>query len=458
MNRASTFLTRSSGRQLLPKLREKHVRALPSDDASCGWLETLPDRPLVRRLRSREIVDCAVIGAGFTGLAIARRLAELRPDWRIALIDAQRVGSGASGRASGFLVEYIDLAAKMSLAGRHRYLRVARRGIAHLKELARLSPFDCQWDETGWIRAAEGGAAERALEHWPGWLEEEKMPYRWLDRDGMHAVTGSSFYRAGIRLPGAPLIHAGALVRGLGATLPPNVELYEESPVTALDSVRGGRRRLTTTEGSVQAERVFLATNGYTPALGFLGRRVFPLFTFGSLTRRLTEEECQNLGGERQWGLLGTDAMGSSVRRTQDQRLLIRNTVHYSRNLRVDDSLEPAVREAHRRAFIARFPNLQNVNFEYTWSGLMGTVHNGNFNFGKLANGLYATAGFTGAGIAMGTAAGTLLADLALGEDSSLLHDIQALPGPTAMPPDPFRHFGGRWMVSRMNARAGEFL
>jgi len=440
-------------------LSRKRVRTLPADDATCGWSVPLPAPPPAARLDGDRRVDCAVIGAGYTGLAIARRLSELRPEWRVTILDAQRVADGTSGRASGFVVDLTDVAVRMDPASRARYVDLARSGIEELRRLVEEHGIDCDWDETGWIRGAAGDAGERALDPLPAIYEELGMGYRHLDAEAMAAVTGTRFYRRGIRLLGYPLVQTAALVRGLARALPESIELWEESPVLEID--RGTPHRLAVRgEGgrhhTVTADRLFLATNGYTPAIGFLSRRVFPLYTFGSMTRALEGEEQELLGGEREWGILAMDPMGSSVRRTRDQRLLIRNTAHYAKDLRIGDALKARMREAHRKAFLARFPHLAHVEFEYTWSGLMGTSHNNQIHFGQLGRGLFATAGFTGAGIAMGTTAGRLLADLAAGVSSAPLDHVRSLPKPTWMPPEPFRSIGGRWLTARMNAKAEE--
>ncbi|HEX4498305.1 MAG TPA: FAD-dependent oxidoreductase, partial [Thermoanaerobaculia bacterium] len=272
-------------------------------------------------------------------------------------------------------------------------------------------------------------------------------------------ITGTAHYRAGIRLPGSVLVQAAALARGLAASLPANVELFEESPVRSID--RGDRFRLGVEGeggGTVEADRLFLAANGCTPALGFLRRRVFPLFTFGSLTRPLSPGEQEALGGEREWGLLAEDAMGSTVRRTRDQRILIRNSAHYTPRLAVDDALRLDAQALHRLAFQARFPALRHVGFDYTWGGILGASPNRGHSFGELDAGLFAAAGYTGAGIAMGTTAGLLLADLALGEGSARLEAMLGLPAPTPLPPQPFLGIGARWQVARMNAAAAETM
>jgi glycine/D-amino acid oxidase-like deaminating enzyme len=436
--------------------RRRTIRTLPQDDGDCGWIRTLPPPPPARRLTSVERADCAVLGAGFTGLAIARRLAGLRPDWRVIVLDAQRAGFGSSGRSSGFVVDRAHFIARMEPGTSRRYLGLCRFGIGLLRDAVRTHGIDCDWDETGWIHAAAGEVGAAALPNLRAWLDELGEPYEWLDAAGLERITGMACYKAGLRLPGSVLVQPAALIRGLAASLPDNVELYEESPVRSIE--KRERFRLETDAGVVEAGRLFLAANGGTPALGFLRRRVFPLFTFGSLTRPLDRAEQEALGGEREWGLLAEDPMGSTVRRTRDQRILIRNTARYSPGLRVDDAVRREARAQHRVAFLARFPALRHVELAHTWGGMMGCSPNRGHSFGELDEGLFAAAGYTGAGIGMGTTAGTLLADLAVGAESGLLADMLSLPDPTRLPPQPLLGIGIRWRVARMNASAGEIL
>lgn len=443
-------------RRSTPRRWHRQAHELPRDNRSCGWLATLPPPPSARILKARVRADCTVIGAGFTGLAAARRLAELRPDWRIVVLEGQHVGEGASGRSSGFLVDLVDFVARMEPEARRRYVATARSGIAELRRLRDEHDIDCAWDDRGWLRGAAGSSGMQFLESYPPSLDELGLRYEWLDHRAMANVTGTRFYRAGLRLVGYPLIQPASLVRGLARSLPEGVELFEKSPVQRLARARSFR--LETPQGSVEADRLILATNGYTPALGFLKREVFPLLTFGSLTRVLTPQEQARLGGDREWGVLAMDPMGSTIRRTRDQRILLRNTVHYARSLEPDAVLWPRIKALHRKALSARLPGLADLEIEHTWAGVMGTSWSHRHWFGELEPGLFASAGYTGAGIAMGTASGVHLAELAAGYRSEGLDALLGLPRPNRMPPEPFRSFGGRYLVTRMNAQAGPFL
>ncbi len=394
-----------------------------------------------------------MIGAGFTGLAAARQLALHRPDWRIVVLEARRVGSGASARNSGFIVDLGHFVPAVGVDGNRRMARIARAGLDRLRALVRAHDIECTWTEGGRLHGAASDVGLRALERFLRGLDAMGEPYDALDAAAMATRTGTGHYRAGAHTRGTVTMQPAALVRGIASTLPENVEIFEDSAVAR---VGGGRPFHLTVAGGgeIAGDRLFLAANAYTPALGFLRRRMFPLFTFASLTRVLTRDEQSTLGGAVEWGLVPEEPMGTTVRRTRDQRILVRNTVHYAPSLRVSARVLGAVRTAHRRTFLERFPMLQKVELEYTWGGAMGITLNGAHYFGRLGRNLYAAAGCNGVGVALGTASGALLADLAVAADSDLLRDILALPRPSWIPPEPFLGVGLRPVLGFLRRRA----
>lgn len=460
--------------------RPMKARALPADDETCGWWAALPPLPPARPLEGDLRVATAVVGAGFTGLAAARRLAELAGEGRggsgrgdrprgeergsgrddegrgasgngaeIAVLDAQRAGFGASGRSSGFVVDLASFIAALDEEGAERFIALSRRGIALLRELVETHGIDCAWDDRGWLHVARSEAGVESLGALRSWLDQRGEAYEPLDEGGMARVVGTSYYRAGLRLPGSALVQPAALVRGLADSLPETVRLCEETPVTAIRP--GSPVVIATPRGRVTADRVLVGTNGLMPTLGLLRQRLFPLWTFGSLTRPLTAAEQDALGGEPEWGVLAQDVLGSSLRRTRDQRLLVRNTVRFDRRTRAAAS-SPEVLDAHRRALAARFPALADLPFEHTWGGIMGMSANGRHHFGRVAENVWAAAGYNAAGIALGTISGHLLAEAALRVESPELAAMRALPRPRWFPPSPFSDLGIRWRIARMKA------
>lgn len=429
------------------------ARRIPGDDAGCGWWHLLPPPPPARRLEGDARADCLVVGAGFTGLAAARRLALLRPGWRVAVVEAQRVGYGASGRNSGFAGAISHRNPGLGLEGARRLTRLCRAGLEQLRSAVEGSDIRCDWTSCGRIHAAVEAHGLRNFDDLCRHLEALDEPFDRLDGGRLAAALGTDHYRAAVHVHSTVLLQPAALARGLAETLPPNVSLYEESPVEALE--RDSTWRVRTPGGTLGADRVLLAVNGFAPAFGTLRRRVFGLLTFASLTRVLREEEQRSVGEAPQWGLVSEDRMGTTLRRTRDQRLLVRCAVRYVPSLGASQALLERARDEHRVSLRVRWPALEAVELEHTWAGVLGMTANQGQFFGSLDRDLYASVGYNGTGVAQGTASGTLLADHALGGDSELLRDALALPRPTRLPPQPLLGWGIRGALGFLRARAG---
>jgi len=432
-------------------MRTPPVIHLPHDDQDCGWLSALPAREPKPSLRGEKRCDHAVIGAGFAGLAAARRLAELRPHAKIVLVDAQQVGQGASGRNSGFV---IDLPHKFALEHpdpehKRRLLGLNRAAISLLKGLIDRHNIQCQWSHAGKYQGAVGPRGLAYLEHFEHLLGNLGEPFRIACRDELAEVLGSTHYSRAIFTPGCYLMQPAALVDGLARSLPANVEILEHSPIQQLEQQCDGWT-LHGELGRIEASRVLLGTSIFTREFGFLKNRLLPVMTFASWTRPLTDDEMQRYGGALDWGLTPADHAGTTLRMTQDKRLLIRNTYkHVPRyGKSVSDAARANIRVAHRRALDTRWPQLADIPITHTWGGTYAISRNFTNFFGQLQPRLYASACDNGVGAAWGTISGTLLAELALGETSTALHDIQAVTGmPALNPPEPLLGLGVRTRI-----------
>jgi glycine/D-amino acid oxidase-like deaminating enzyme len=425
------------------------IANLPHDDRSCGWYAALPEPLAPRRLQGAQKADYVVIGAGFAGLAAARRLAEHQPQSRILLVDAQRVGYGASGRNSGFV---IDLPHKFALEHpdpRHkqRLLGLNRAAIDQLQTLIGRHGIECQWSHAGKYQGAVGERGLAYLGHFEKLMTDLGEPFRIVERQELAGVLGTDYYSRAIFTPGCYLMQPAALVRGLGASLPDNVEVLEESAIQRLEKHAGGTWTLHGKDGSIRTPKVLLGTSIFTQEFGYLKNRLLPVMTFASWTRPLTDEEMATVGAQADWGLTPADHAGTTVRMTRDRRLIIRNTYkhvpRYGRS--ITDATRLNIREDHRAAFLARYPQLAHVDFTHTWGGVYAISRNFTNFFGELDDGVFATACDNGVGAAWGTISGTLLADKVLGADSQRLDDIEAVTGmPSRNPPEPFLGLGVR--------------
>ena len=263
-------------------------------------------------------------------------------------------------------------------------------------------------------------------------------------------MTGSRFYRRGVRAGGSALVQPAAMMRGLAATLPANVTLYEESPVLEVGTTGGFR--LACPDGVVEARQVVLCNHVYAEEMGILRRRIVPLASFASLTEPLSDAETARLGREGEFGLLPANANGSTVRLTRDRRILMRNTLYYARAKRFPPKLMDDVASTHRRSIARRWPDLGNVDLAGTWGGILGFTRNEGSLFGAVRAGLWAVMSCDAAPMTKGAIAGKLLAEHICGEESELLRVMLSLPRAALLPPDPILRLAVRRRIGRIAA------
>ena len=433
------------------------IALLPQDDRGNGWLNVLPPRQPKPALRGEHRADWLVLGAGFAGLAAARRLGELRPDESVLLLEAQAAGEGTSGRNSGFAIDIPHNVGShlTELALAERHLRLARAGIACLEQSVRAAGIACQWSRRGKYHAAvKPRGAKAVLEPLRAMLAGLGEPYRWLDRDACRRELGTGYFEAAVHTPGTVLLNPAALCRGLADSLPANVALCERSPVVEFELANGVRLR--TPEGSAHAPKAILATNAYAGEFGVFRGRLLGFAAMASLTRPLTAEERRALGGLGDWGVTPANAYaGTTLRCTQDHRILIRQRIDYRPGLRMSAEEQRQVRDGgHLRSLRARFPMLPDLSFEHSWTGFVCLSGNRAPGFGQVAGNLWAAVCQNAIGVAKGTTAGMLAAELALGQDDPLIGDMLALGQPSRLPPPPIRDWGVRlraWRELRRN-------
>lgn len=407
----------------------------------CGWVALAGEYKSHPRFKGTEITDWAIIGGGFTGLAAARRIAELDPNARVILIDGKRVGQGATGRNSGFVVanESPGHAALSSASGRADYAALRaldHAGVAALKHLVEAHKINCQWEDTGSIHAATSPKNFDKLRHHAQAFADMGVNATLLDQAALHKRLGTTHYKLGVLSTGGALVQPAALAKGLSDSLPAQVEIYENSPVLKLMQ-DGDGAVLTLQQGTIRAKRVIVGVNAFMPRLGIQRDRVFPLALTASLTRPLTEAEEDEIGHAASWGVLSPQSLGATMRLTKDRRILIRNTAEYCPS-GIDLPKLAYSRELHFQGLKRRFPWLAGDAIEYTWSGNICVSANSKPVFNKLSNNVFAAGCYNASGVARGTIMGKLIADLAMDAPSALLDTANSLLKPSWIPPRPF--------------------
>ena len=422
----------------------------------CGWIALAGTSPGRDHLKGSEKADWLIIGAGITGLSAAHSLAELHPEVRIVVVDRQRAAQGASARNSGYAVAhenpgddeligksgFAGFAVDSSIgqaAGDEVRMRIARHGI------------DCEYRDCGYYFAVND---PRKLSHVDAKLKTLNAvgaSAQFLQGEQLAQKLGTRHYQAAIWCGnGNALLQPAKYVKGLLDALPANVTVFENTEITGLERLSGGRIRANGTQGSIEASQVLVCLNAFIPRAGIDNSATFAMELSASLTRPLTDKEYQAIGGVEPWGVLSTRPLGATVRLTPDRRVMIRNTAEYrTRDLSSSDLLQR--RKHHVLGLQRRFPGLGEQDIHYTWTGHLSATRSGQPYFAKVEEGIYAVAGCNGSGVARGTLWGRLLAEVASDVSSPLLQSVMDRAQPGWLPPRPFFDIGA---VLRMRMEA----
>lgn len=436
-----------------------HVAPRPADENACGWFDILPRETPGQTLRDDQVADWVIIGGGFTGLAAARQLAEHMPEARILLLDAQRIGMGASGQNAGFVIDIPQFLGSNDRSTDADFLKTRNFNLAaigHLRKLVQAHGIECQWSEKGKFHCAAEGINARSLVTFRDRLERLDVPFAWLESNDLEQRLGIGFYHTGIRTTDCVLIQPAALARALAGTLPENIEIHEESPVTEIHY--GNKVTVKCAQGSITADNVILATNAFTQSFGFLKSHIVPVYLTGSLTRPLTDKEHATLGDVEDWGIVSAHRMGATVRYTKDWRIFIRNTVEFRPKPVPGAGGLDRYRNIHMVALRRRFPMLPDLAFDHTWGGFVGMTRNKTTVFGQLADNMYASVCYNASGAGKATIFGKLLADRIVGASSQQLSAAESLAPARRLPPRPFLDIGAHASMARLRRNLGRDL
>ena len=425
-------------------------RAFPIYTQPCGWNALLPSREVRPPATGHLTVQYAVVGAGFTGMAAARRLCKLNPNAEVVLIEASTVGEGSSARNSGFLTreEYPSGNSANAIEQNKALNGFNHEAFDDLKQIIEDHQIDCDFHTSGRIRAAatpEGAHTLRQIQHA---FEATGHPAQTLDQSELHKLIGTSYYKFGFQTDTGHLVQPAALIRGMLSALPQQVQVHENSPL--LDLKRQGRQwLLKTDQAQITADHVIMATNPSVKFFGYLQDKVVTIHTYAGITERLKPSEITHLGSLNSWGVLPAHRLGTTVRRVGADRLLVRSLYAYENSLS-----ESAVHDALSKRFHNRYPDLSHIRLEHVWGGVTALTLNGSPYVGCLEPGLYASAGCNGSGIVKGTALGTYMAELAHYNkpDPQIL---KAYGTANKILPDPFRALGFKVISAWESRKAG---
>lgn len=413
------------------------------------WMEGVV--PTTTPLTGDVDADVAIVGAGFTGLsaAIALRAA----GHSVVVLEQSHVGFGASGRNAGHLTPVIgkDLPTLATLFRKRApgLIALVEEAVGHVEGTIADHGIDCGYEAVGNVLAAVHPKQHAMLDKAARAAETLGLASTLLEPADMRARDLPNAFTRGLLMQRGGILDPGRYVRGLRRVAEAAQALvFEKTPVVKIEE--GSPATLLTPAGRVRARTVVLATNAYTPALGWLRGTIARFHVYLFATAPLTDAERTAIGWRGREGIYTAHEMLESYRLTADNRIVGgAKTVRYGFDGRALED-DPATFAFIEAAFRDRFPELRDVRVTHRWGGPIAFA----LDFlpavgvtGTFKN-VYYSAGYAGHGIAMASYAGTMLADLLLGRDGPgrALWGRRSVP----MPPEPFR-----WLVA--HALVGAF-
>ncbi|MEO2037237.1 MAG: FAD-binding oxidoreductase [Martelella sp.] len=388
------------------------------------WHETAPVFSGASAAPVEGKFDVAVIGAGFTGLNAARKLA--MAGVKVAVLEARHVGSGGSGRNGGHLNNgvahgYADAKATLGADQAHQLYKAFDRSIDMIEEVVRTEGIDCDFRRAGKLKLASKPSHVAGLKANFEVINREVDPdTAWIERDGLAGEIGSDAFHGAMLYKKAAMMHMGRYVHGLAeAASRHGATIWEQAPVISRQKI-GGAWVLTTPKGKLSAERVILATGAYTgefakKPFSYFRHRLISVGSFVVATRPLSETEiAATMPGNRT--CVTSMNIGNYFRLSPDNRLIFGGRARFSATS--DQTSDARSGEILRASLASIFPHLANIELDYCWGGLVGMTKD-RFPRAGSADGMIYGMGYSGHGAQMSTLVGQVLADMAMGDDST---------------------------------------
>jgi len=403
------------------------------------WNDQIGAPPRRTALDDDITVDVAIVGAGYTGLWAALYLRRLAPDARIVVLEANRVGFGASGRNGGWCIG--DLAAGEARwrahAGEEGARRMHRAMVDTLTEIRSVTSalgIDCDWAHSGALHLARNGGQEARLR------AEAVGDMRWLDAGEASARIGATGVRGALFDPHTATLHPGKLVVGLAAAVERSgVTIHERTAATAVSM-----GRVETDRGIVSADHVVLATEAYTTTIRGRSRDLVPFYSLMLATEPLTPELMSRVGLEDRPTF--TDGRYRVIygQRTADNRIAFGGrAAAYRYGSKIERSVEedPSSHRLVHSTLLELFPFLADVAITHRWGGVLGVPRNWTPGVDRV-RGIYRAGGYVGEGVAAANLAGRCLANLIAetGDEVTTLPWVRS--ASRRWPVEPFRWLG----------------
>jgi glycine/D-amino acid oxidase-like deaminating enzyme len=414
------------------------------------WADTAPPAPPRPPLDGDVDVDVAVVGAGFTGLWTAYYLAEAAPSLRIAVLEAETAGFGASGRNGGwcsalFPASLDSLARLGDRDGALAQHAAMRATVDEVKRVLDRERIDAHWAKGGTVTLARSPAqlarAEAEVEEARAWGRDED-DFRLLDAHAARVLLDATGVVGATYTPDCAAVHPLRLARGLADVVAARgVLLHEHTRVRAIEP-----GCVSTERGTVRAATTIRATEGYTPNLAGQRRRIAPVYSLLIATEPIPPGVWERIGLRRRETFSDHRHLIIYGQRTADDRLVLGGRgapYHFGSRIRPSFDHDERVFAKLRETLVELFPALERTRITHAWGGALGVPRDWCASVGLDPDTRVGWAGgYVGDGVSTTNLSGRTLRDLVLGRDTELIRLPWVNHRSRSWEPEPLRWLG----------------
>lgn len=423
------------------------------------WLATYGPYSPNPPVKGEVSADVAIVGGGFTGLATALNLREIDKGIRVAVLESEIIGYGASGRNGGFSMTLFGLEASITklffgqqrAVEAHRYME---RAVDYVDELIRRYNMQSDYWFPGFLRVATTPSYAKRIQRDLEILASMGISgIEWMDAERVRAEVNSPLFlgawwepRCGLLNPAKHVRELKRVVTEAGATV------YEHSPVKEIQ--RGPRFTLWTPEGKVTAEKLVLATNAYSHLIPEIRSKQVPVFTHMVVTEPLSPDQMATIGWRNRQGIEDARNLVHYFRLTADGRLAMGGSdvsLAYGRSM--DHDLNERVFHDLEQDVVRLFPGLRGIRFTHRWGGPVSVPVQMVPEIGSLGDArAWYSLGCMGHGVSLTHLNGRTLADLLCERKTDLTSVWFVNRRSIPWPPEPFRFVVSQGVRAYMRA------